>query len=55
MVAASGQQYDIGEKPAVILHTFTIAVQVHQNKGEKIHAEQKYNSSVAPVAQLVIS
>ena len=34
IVATSGQQYDIEEKPAVILYSFIIVMQVHQNKGK---------------------
>ena len=32
LIVASGQQYVIGEKPTVMLFTYIIAMQVHQNK-----------------------
>ena len=42
MVVASGQQYNIGGKPAVTLYTYITAVQLHQNKGKQ---RQRYTKT----------
>ena len=34
-VVVYDQQYNVGEKPAVILYTYIIAIQVHQNRGKR--------------------
>ena len=33
-VITEGQQYNVGEKPTVIMYTYIIAMQVHQKRGE---------------------
>ena len=35
MVVTLGQQYNVGEKPTVILYTYIIAMQGHQQKGRQ--------------------
>ena len=34
VVVALGQQYNVGEKPAIMLVTYTTSMQVHQKRGE---------------------
>ena len=44
--AASCQQYNIGEKPAVILYAYIIAMQVHQNRVQSTLNKNKTQSYV---------
>ena len=49
MVITLGQQYNVGEKPTVILYTY-IAMQGHQQKGKQNNAssnnKDKYNTII---------
>ena len=50
MVITLGQQYNVGEKPTVILYTYIIAMQGHQQKGRQndtsSNNKDKYNTII---------
>ena len=46
MVVTLGQQYNIGEKPTVMLYTTFIALQGQQAKRRQKHCSTQFNSAI---------
>ena len=46
MAQESGQRHNIGEKNAVILYTYIVAMRTYTRTEAKLHAAQKFNNSV---------